>query len=148
MLAMIAHAIPTTGLLLQGLLYVTTPRFMPYHADALGTTWEALPPNYQGFLIGVIKAMGAGSIAVTLALIILLFIPFRRGDPWARWAVPLIGAVFTVLTAYAAFTIDARTPASPPWRQTIALTTFYLAGALISYWPSRSGSRRTAVFRG
>lgn len=144
----VAHGIPTVGLLLQGLLYVATSRFMPYHADALGTTWEALPPNYQGFLIGVIKAMGAGSIGVTMALIILLLIPFRRGDTWARWAVPLIGAVFTTLTAYAAFTIDTRTPASPPWRQTIALTMLYVAGALISCWPSRSDSRRTAVFRG
>ena len=148
MLAMIAYAIPTTGLLLQGLLYVTTSRFMPYHADALGTTWEALPSNYQGFLIGVMKAMGAGSIGVTVALIILLLIPFRRGDSFARWAVPLIGALFTALTAYAAFSIDVRTPASPPWQQTIALTTLYLAGALISYRPSRPDSRRTAVFRG
>lgn len=148
MVAMVAHAIPTTGLLLQGLLYVTTSTFMPYHADALGTTWEALPSNYQGFLIGVIKAMGGGSIGVTLALILLLLIPFRRGDSWARWAVPLIGTVFTALTAYAAFTIDARTPASPPWRQTIVLTALYLAGALMSYWPSSSGSRRTAVLRG
>jgi hypothetical protein len=146
--AMVAHAIPTTGLLLQGLLYVSTARFMPYHADALGTAWEGLPANYQGFLIGVIKAMGAGSIGVSMALVILLLIPFRNGDWWARWAVPLIGAVFTALTAYAAFTIDARTPASPPWRETIALTTPYLAGALISYWPSRWDSRRTAVFRG
>jgi hypothetical protein len=147
-MSFVAHGIPTVGLFLQGLLYVTTARFMPYHADALGTTWEALPPNHQGFLIGVIKAMGAGSIGVTLALIIVLAIPFRRGDSWARWAVPLIGAVFTALTAYAAFTIEMRTPASPPWRPTLALTMLYLAGALISYWPSRSDSRGRAVFPG
>src|SRR5262245_57319253 len=91
--AFVAHGVPAAGLLLQGLLYVTTPRFMPYHADALSVTWEALPPNYQGFLIGVIKAMGAGSIGVSLSLIVLLLIPFRRGDAWARWAIPLVGVV-------------------------------------------------------
>jgi hypothetical protein len=144
----VAHGIPTVGLLLQGLLYVTTSTFMPYHADALGTTWEALPANYQGFLIGVIKAMGAGSIGVTLALIVLLLVPFRRGDRWARWAVPLVGAVFTLLTAYAAFTIDRHTPAAPRWRQTCGLTALYLAGALISYWPSRWGARHKAVCSG
>jgi hypothetical protein len=133
--ALVAHGIPTVGLFLQGLLYVTTSRFMPYHGEALASTWEALAPNYQGFLLGVIKAMGAGSIGVTLALFIMLMVPFRRGDRWVRWAVPMVGVVFTALTAYAAFTIDARTPASPPWRQTLAMTALYLVGGAISYWP-------------
>jgi len=48
---MAIHAIPTLGLMLQGLLYVTTPTFMPYHSEALGVTWEELPPHYQGFLL-------------------------------------------------------------------------------------------------
>lgn len=131
-IALLVYALPTIGLLGQGLLYVTTPTFMPYHADALATTWDQLPANYQGFVIGTIKGMGAGSIAVTMALFILLAIPFRRGERWAYWAVPLIGMVFTALTAYAAYTIDVRTPASPPWRLTLGLTATYLAGAVVS----------------
>jgi hypothetical protein len=135
--ACIAHAIPTIGLLVQGLLYTITPKFMPYHADALGgVRWEDLPAHHQGFLLGVIKAMGAGSIGVTCALMIMLAVPFRRGDAWARWAIPLVGVVFTTLTAYAAFTIDARTPASTPWRQTCALAALYVTGAVVSHWPS------------
>jgi hypothetical protein len=133
----LVHAVPTVGLLLQGLLYLTTATFMPYHADALAATWEQLPPHHQGFVLGVIRGMGAGSVAVSLALLIILWIPFRRGDRWALWAVPLVGAAFTVLTAYAAYTIDARTPASTPWRQTLMLTAAYAAGAVISYWPPR-----------
>ena len=134
---MVVHTIPTVGLLLQGLLYVTTSRFMPYHADALGVAWEQLPAHYQGFLIGVIKGMGAGSIAVTVALLIMLLIPFRQGAAWALWAVPAVGVTFSALTAYAAFTIATRTPASTPWRQTCGLVALYLAGAIISYWPAR-----------
>jgi hypothetical protein len=145
--AVFAYAIPTAGLLLQGVLYVTTPKFMPYHADALGVAWEELPAHYQGFLLGVIKAMGAGSIGVTLALLIMLAVPFRRGDAWVRWAVPAIGAVFTALTAYAAFTIDVRTPASPPWRQTCGLAALYLAGAVVSYWPTQGPQARKAASR-
>ena len=60
--AAVVHAVPTVGLFLQGLLYVTTSRFMPYHGDALEVTWEVLPLHYQGFILGVIKGMGAGSI--------------------------------------------------------------------------------------
>ena len=145
--AFVVHGIPTVGLLLQGLLYVTTSRFMPYHADALGVAWEALPGNYQGFLLGVIKAMGAGSIGVTVALIVMLLGPFRRSDAWARWAVPLVGMTFTALTAYAAYTIDVRTPASPPWRLTGVLALLYLTGAALSYWPSRGSSEPQVIAR-
>ena len=109
--ALVIHASPTLGLMVQGLLYVTTSEFMPYHSDAVGAAWGDLPPNYQGFFLGVLRGMGAGSIGVTLAIAFILLIPFRRGDRWALWAVPAIGVVFTALTAYAAFTIDVRTPA-------------------------------------
>ena len=132
------HASPTLGLMVQGLLYVTTSEFMPYHSDAVGAAWGDLPPNYQGFFLGVLRGMGAGSIGVTLAIAFILLIPFRRGDRWALWAVPAIGVVFTALTAYAAFTIDVRTPASPPWRQTLGLTAMYVAGGLTTLWPERA----------
>jgi hypothetical protein len=137
-LCMLVHSLPTVGLLLQGLLYLTTQTFMPYHADALAVSWDQLPPHHQGFVLGVIRGMGAGSVAVAVAVLLLLFIPFRRGDRWAVWAAPLIGVVFTALTAYAAYTIDTRTPASTPWRQTLGLTAVYAVGAAVSYWPSRA----------
>jgi len=144
-LCLFVHAVPTVGLLLQGLLYLTTRTFMPYHADALAVPWEQLPSHHQGFVLGVIRGMGAGSFAVALAVLLILLIPFRRGDRWAFWAVPLIGGVFTALTAYAAFTIETLTPASTPWRQTLGLTAVYTVGALISFWPSRSVENRPLV---
>jgi hypothetical protein len=130
--AAVVHSVPTVGLFLQGLVYVTTSRFMPYHSDALEVSWEALPMHYQGFILGVIKGMGAGSIGVSLALLIMIALPLRRGEDWARWAVPIVGITFTLLTAYAAFTIDQRTAASPPWPQTLSLTAIYVAGAVLS----------------
>jgi hypothetical protein len=142
--AIALHALPTVGLLLQGLLYLTTPTFMPYHAEALGAAWEDLPEHHRGFVLGVIKGMGAGSVGVALALLIILVVPFRHGDAWARWAVPAVGVVFTGLTAYAAYTIDVRTPASTPWLPTIGLAAVYLAGAAVSYWPHRRASVHTA----
>ena len=143
--AAIFHGLPTVGLLLQGLLYVTASSFMPYHGDALGVTWEALPAHHQGFILGVIKAMGAGSIGVSVALLIMIAIPFRHGDAWARWAVPLVGVTFTLLTAYAAYTIDVHTAASTPWRQTLGLTALYLAGAVTSFTaPRAAASEHTA----
>ena len=54
---------------------------MPYHGDALGASWEALTPSHQGFLLGVITGMGAGSIGVTVALLLMLGGPFAAAMP-------------------------------------------------------------------
>jgi len=132
---MLIHTLPTVGLLLQGLLYLTTPTFMPYHAEALGVEWHELSPSHQGFVLGVIRGMGAGSFSVSLALLLILVGPFRRGERWAFRAVPSIGIAFTTLTAYAAHTIDVRTPASTPWRETLALAAAYALGAAIASRP-------------
>lgn len=136
-IAMGVLLVPTIGLLGQGILYLTTAEFMPYHAVALGVSWKELPENYQGFVLGVIKGMGAGSVAVSLALLMLLWVPVRRGDRWARWAAPVIGIVFTALIAYAALTIDRLTPADTPWRETLFLTAAFLAGGVVLLWPLR-----------
>lgn len=133
---LVVYAVPTVGLLVQGLLYLTTSTFMPYHAAALDITWDELPPHYQGFILGVLKAMGAGSFVVSLSLLLMLAGPFRSGNPWAYWTVPLIGTLFSLLTAYAAYTIDVLTPASTPWRQTCGLAATYVAGVIITFWPS------------
>jgi hypothetical protein len=138
---LLLHALPTVGLLLQGLLYLTTPKFMPYHAAALEARWEDLSPHYRAFILGVIRAMGAGSFSVSLALLLILLIPLRRGERWALWATPVIGITFTLLTAYAAYTIDVGTPADTPWRQTCGVAAVYALGAAISYVPRASKSK-------
>lgn len=143
--SIVVHALPTVGLLLQGLVYLTTSTFMPYHADALAVRWEELPPHHQGFVLGVIRGMGAGSVAVALAVLLVLAIPLRRGERWAAWAAPLVGVVFTCLTAFAAYTIDTRTPADTPWRQTLGLAAVYVVGAAIAFWPSRGARERTSA---
>ncbi len=135
-IAFAVYLLPTVGLLVQGLLYLTTSRFMPYHADALGTAWEALPTHYQGFLLGVLKSMGAGSVCTAGILLVLLGVPFRHGQPWAQWVIPLLGIAFTSMTLYAALTIATRTPASPPWGETIGLIALYLLGAVLLLWPT------------
>ena len=142
--ASLLYLLPTLGLLGQGILYLTTQRFMPYHRDALGVEWNELSNSHQGFIIGVIRGMGAGSTSISIAMILLLLIPFRRGERWSYWAIPFLGILFSLLTAYAAYTIDVRTPASTPWLATCGLASVYLLGAIVSYWPSPPARESTS----
>jgi hypothetical protein len=65
-IAVLVFAVPTLGLMGQGILYLTTTEFMPYHSAALGVAWTDVPDTQRTFLLGVIKAMGRGPSASRL----------------------------------------------------------------------------------
>jgi hypothetical protein len=106
--------------LLGGLVYLVSPKFMPYHETAIGIGWDSLTFVYQVLILAFMKAVGAGSLGLGLTLLILLFIPFKRGEPWANWVIPLIGLIWHIPTLYAVLMVKFNTPSSPPW-QVIAI---------------------------
>jgi hypothetical protein len=98
-----------------GLLYLFSPQFMPYHAVAIGATWNDLPSAYRILILALMKAVGAGSLGSFIAGLFILLIPFRSGFPWANWALLIIGLVVSIPGLYAMLTVRWSTPASPPW---------------------------------
>jgi len=121
-------------------LYLLRSQFMPYHAVAIGASWPDLSPRYQALFLALMKVGGGGWLAVAGAMGALLLIPFRRKEPWARWAVTLIGLAAAVPTLYATLLVKARTPASPPWFGAAAAIGFLLVGFALSGPPRRTGS--------
>jgi hypothetical protein len=98
-----------------GLLYLFSPKFMPYHAIAIGTSWEELTPAYQALFLALIRGVGGGFLASATACFILLFIPYRAKAAWARWALLIVGLLVGVSMLYASLIVMQETPASPPW---------------------------------
>lgn len=102
------------GLVGFGLAYLVTNRFMPYHQAAVGKPWDAVEPAYQILVLALMRAAGAGFLSVALAMLVLLLVPFRRGEPWARWAIPFIGFSILVPLLIVVATVRMSTAASPP----------------------------------
>jgi hypothetical protein len=50
-----------------GSVYLFLDSFIPYHAEALGRSWEALEPQLQILLKALMEVAGAGWIAVDVA---------------------------------------------------------------------------------
>jgi hypothetical protein len=109
------YSLYVLGSAVFGLIYLFTPQFMPYHEVAVGMPWSDVAPPLQILLLALIKGVGTGLICYSLLLGILLFIPFRRGENWARWTILLIGLLGSLLTLYVMSTVMLSTPASPPW---------------------------------
>lgn len=113
-LALACHGLAALLLLAFGVMYLTRSEFMPYHRDAIGLGWGELHPRVQTLLLGLMRTAGGGFLASSLAMLLLLAFPFRRGERWARWAVPAVGVAVAAPALYVALLLRARTPASPP----------------------------------
>ncbi len=96
------------------LVYLFTPQLLPYQEAAIGATWEELEPGLQVEFLSLLKVSGGGYLATAITLLTLLFVPFRRGENWARCAIPAIGIPAVLVVNYAGLTVMLNTDGRPP----------------------------------
>lgn len=96
------------------LVYLLTPQLLPYQETAIGVPWENLDVGFRTQFMSLMKVGGGGYLATAIALAIMLFVPFRNGQRWARIAIPAIGIPAVLVVNYAGLTIIQNTPGRPP----------------------------------
>lgn len=114
-LAFTCHLLAALLLSIFGLVYLFRPEFMPYHAVAVSQSWVDVEPSFQVLILALMRVVGGAWLATAMAIVILLFFPFRRGDKWARWAIFAVGMCASVSSLYATIYVTTNTPATAPW---------------------------------
>lgn len=122
-----------------GVLYLVTPRFMPYHAAAVGQGWSELTPGVQALILALFRGVGGGLLATSAAILVMIVWAFRRNLSWSYWAIPLVGACSSVPTLYATLFLKSKTPASPPWQVPALCLIFLAAGWLLASGGGQEG---------
>lgn len=115
-LAFACYGINAIGFLLFGLVYTFNSEFLPFHSDAIQSSWESVSQPAQVLYLGMMRTEGAGLLASAIAIMILLAIPFRRKERWSYWAIAVIGVVENVPSMVGAYNTTQATPASSPWQ--------------------------------
>jgi len=119
--------------------YVLRGRFMPYHAEAIAPDWLALSPEMQTLFMALLDVAGAGWAVVGLLVVILVLVPFREGQTWVRWAIPMALVLLYIPILLATLSVLANTPATPPWYgNAIALLATLAGFALDRPWRRRT----------
>ena len=72
---------------------------------------------------------GGGFLAVGISVAVLVVFPFRAGEVWAQWAVPMIGLAIGIPTLVGVHRIRTRTAADPPWALAVLAVSLFLVGA-------------------
>ena len=124
--------------LVLGAVYLLRDSFMPYHAAALGRSWSELDAATRVLLKALMEVAGGGWLALGLLVVLLVAHPIRRGERWARIAVPAALLVFYVPSLLATVSVLRATPSSPPWQLNVLACLCAALGVLLDA-PWRTG---------
>jgi hypothetical protein len=115
-----------------GFVYFFSTKMMPYHAQVIGKNWAELDRGIQLIILALMQVFGAGAITVGIICLVVLFIPFRRGERWANWTLFLAAIVYSGLGFFVTFKVYLTTNVSTPWPLNIILMVLGLLGFLFS----------------
>ena len=124
-----------------GIRYYFGNELMGYHLVALGVPWESLPDSVRLLFVEFMHGAGAGFITVSLAMLVILFLPFRRGERWAELALPALGLIVNGLMSFILCGIMAKTAAEPPLEALMVSSGVIAVAAALTLLPCRCSAR-------
>ena len=131
-----------------GLRYTAASEPRPHHLQAMAVQWEDVQPGVQLMFLAALRTAGATGLVAVLSIGVILFIPFRRGERWARWATPALCIAAVIPVIATGFWVAAKTGASVPRVPLVicgflALSGFLLSGDVGKPKPSESEAAET-----
>ena len=113
-------------------IYITRSEFMPYHKDAIELSWSELDKKLQVLILALMRAVGGGWLAAGISIIFLLIFPFREGETWSLYAIPIIGLAASFMSLYATLFVKRNTQANPPVNLVVAVIILLVLGFTLS----------------
>ena len=130
----LAIVVPLAG---WGVRFLLRNEFLPYLSVAVGMPWAEVPSNFQLLFMALIKLVGGLWVAFSFAMVAILLVPFRQGEPWALWAVPVLLLVQLAGTANAMRQVILKTSAKPPLNIVIGSSVMVLIALVLTISDAR-----------
>ena len=130
--AFVCYSLVALFLIIFGAIYLTRPTLMPYHLDAIGRSWPDLDAPMQTLFLALMRVAGTGYLTTALSMLILLLIPFRAGETWAKYAIPAVGLVQLLPSLYVTMYVRKHTPGSPPVEMNLLGVGLLVLGFIVS----------------
>jgi hypothetical protein len=131
-IAFVLYMINGLTSIIFGFIYLLCDTIMPYHQQAIGLKWTELEPGLQVLLNGLIKVAASGFFILGITIIVILIIPFRKGERWAKWFIPVVTFVWLGFCLYIPLKIALKTQASTPWFASVAALVINIIAFLLS----------------
>lgn len=113
-ISFVGYLLVALGVAANGILYMTTKEIMSYHQIAMGVPWGQLSDGMQVMSLNFMKSAGVGFVTTGVSILLLALFPFRRGNKWADYAIPLVASVELIPMILRVMDVAGNTPANPP----------------------------------
>ena len=115
-------------LILFGLVYLLSPRIMPYHERFLGKTFEELDSKTATLSVASLKVVGSLALSMGIGFIMMIRLQFSRGNRYAWWIILVMSLVALVPITFITFSIGGVH--SPGWSIVISMVVMSVAMAI------------------
>ena len=121
-----------------GVLYLSIDQFMPYHSEAIQADWSELDVNYQGLILGFLKACGGGAFVAGFATTFMAIASFRKSAKPFMVLLPSVSIGYSALLCYATYTVYTSTPGNPPLLLAVTYVVMALAASALLTFSRRA----------
>ncbi len=104
----------TVSLVVFAKRYLLSKEAMPYHLVAIGKRWNELEQGTQIILLALMRAAGAGYLAISAAAVCLIMAGLLRHHTWANVTLVIIFVTLLLPLTFVMYSVRRRTSGRPP----------------------------------
>ena len=107
-------------------------RFLPFHEQAAGKSWESIDPGVQTVLCALMKISGFGFLTIALLLIFYSIVSFFGQDSLFQYLLPGIALLFCLGLFFVNHQLAIQTKAKTPWKGSLTAAIMIGVGIILS----------------
>lgn len=111
---------------------ITAKKFLPFHEQANGGSWETVNPQLQSVILTILKISGLGFMIVGLLLIIFPAAGYLLATPFIRYEAPVLGFIYSVGLYLFNYKLFQKTNAATPWKASLVSAALLLVGITLA----------------
>ena len=128
----VLYAVATAFCFVFALLYLLRKEFLPYHSGTINKKWAELDPLMQTLIRAFLRVTGGGSLVLAVGMVFLLVFPFRAGQEWVLYCMPVMSASLLLPAVASAYSLHRKAGAKSPWKLLLCLLVMVIAAFVFS----------------
>jgi hypothetical protein len=118
--------------LLMAYKSIFSKRYLPFHEEAAGRSWETIEKPLQNVIITILRISGSGFFIVFLILTVFPAINYFHSDPVLKFSSPIISFIFCSGLFLFNFILFRQTKAKTPWKGSLVAMLLIFTAFILS----------------
>ena len=119
--------------LVMALKSLLSKRFISFHEDASGVSWESLDKRLQCVILALTRISGLGFLVVALILLVFPTVNYFRQDEFIRYSMPILSLIFCTGLFVVNYILQKQTQSKTPWVGALMSIFAIIAGMILSF---------------